>query len=144
MGPNCLSRVSSLPSPTVSYLNPRSSPPHANSSLQRNSISPEIPLLLTDFLRNSSNFTGSSSSSLCATATSATVVSETAAPLSLENIENKNGRSIGPAARRSQNNGTVERGRCELSFFFFFKRRLSVANYFFLLIFFFNTLILVF
>ncbi|KAL1539314.1 ethylene-responsive transcription factor ESR2-like [Salvia divinorum] len=51
--------------------------------------------LSPDFLRNSSNFTGSSSSSsLCATATSATVVSETAfagASLSLENIENKNG-----------------------------------------------------
>ncbi|KAG6396474.1 hypothetical protein SASPL_142625 [Salvia splendens] len=53
--------------------------------------------LSSDFLRNSSNFTGSSSSSLCATATSATVVSETAfaaAPLSLENIENKNGEAL--------------------------------------------------
>ncbi|XP_047961975.1 ethylene-responsive transcription factor ESR2-like [Salvia hispanica] len=54
--------------------------------------------LTSDFLRNSSNFTGSSSSSsLCATATSATVVSETAfaaAPLSLENIENKKGEAL--------------------------------------------------
>ncbi|KAG6398764.1 hypothetical protein SASPL_140234 [Salvia splendens] len=48
--------------------------------------------LSSDFLRNSSNFTGSSSSSLCATATSETAFA--AAPLSLENIENKNGEAL--------------------------------------------------